>query len=287
MSFENIDTPASEAELSGQDIVDPVDSPTDPVEIEQPEPEPEPVVKAKEAEPEEQAGERNPVIPRARFDEVNTKLHAERERAEAAERQLAELQQVQQSTQAQADGAVNIDALETQFFDAMMEGDKDTAVKLRAQINAELSSRAEAAATERMSRQMTEREATKALQDTGAKLISAYPFLDHLSPNANAEAINDVVEWRDFYAAKGDPIHVALEKAVAKVGPIYSDAAPVVTPTDTRKQAALARNAADAAAQPPANVAGVGNRAAPQKPKVETQQDWEKLSDADRESMLQ
>lgn len=286
MSFEDIDTPVSDAELSGQDVADPVVAPDDPAATVDPvEPEP----KADVAEAEDPAPERNPVIPRARFDEVNTKLHAERERAEAAERRLAEMMQTQQVAQQSAPATADIDAMEVKFFDAMMEGNRDEAVKIRAQINAEISSRAESAANERMARQLSERETKSALESVGAKAMEQYPFLDHQSDAANAEAIGEVVEWRDFYQSKGDPIHVALGKAVAKVGPGYStpaQTAAAILPVDSRKKAALVRNAADAAAQPPAQVAGIGNRAAPPNPKVETQQDWEKLSDADRDSML-
>jgi len=283
MSFSDIDTPASDEELSGTgsesldppEVVDPDIADVVPVDESAP-------VDEQVAEP---VQDRSPVIPRARFDEVNAKLHYERERAEAAERRLAEMEQAPATSAPPV--AADIDAMELEFFDAMMEGNKESAVKIRNQINAELSSRAEAVASERFSRQMNERDSLQAMQSAGAKAIAAYPFLDHQSDAANVEAINEVVEWRDFYAAKGLPAHAALEKAVAKVGPTYAVAtAPMLVATDGRKQAALSRNAVDAAAQPPANVAGVGNRAAPPKPQAETQGDWEKLTEAERNALL-
>lgn len=286
MSFEDIDTPVSDEELNGSadpaapSANDPADSVADdPVKVES---------KTQEevaASAEESAAERNPVIPRARFDEVNAKLHAERERAEAAERRLAEIEAAKQPPAAES--AVDIKALIKESKEAIMEGDTDRAAEIDFRIYQEQQRVARAEAEAKFSQQLAEREAQSAMQTVFAKSIESYPFLDHRSDGANAQAIAEVVEWRDFYSAKGVPDHVALEKAVAKVAPSYAASNPEAAPlVDTRKSNALSRNAADAAAQPPAQVAGVGNRAAPPKPKVESQQDWEKLSDADRESML-
>lgn len=284
MSFADIDTPISDEELSGMDgeKIDPpvVDKPeageVDPV-IDTP-------VKDEAGDPaSEPTQDRSPVIPRARFDEVNAKLHAEREQVELLRAQLAEQQQAQQQLSSQVD----VNALEKDYYAAMMSGDEDKAIAIRGQINSELFARAEASVSDRVTKQLSEREATQALQAAGAKAISEYPFLDHQSGAANEAAINDVVEWRDFYVAKGDVAHVALEKAVAKVGPMYAQTGAVATaPVDTRKAAALARNAVDANSQPPAQVAGVGNRAAPPKPKIETQKDWDKLSESERDELL-
>lgn len=300
MQIDDIDTPVSEAELSGMDEVAEVDPPVvDDPEVKDevtPPAEVEPVV---EAEPVvEQPTEREKAIPRARFDELNAKLHQEREAREAVERRLAELEQAKaKPAEKTEDAEVDIDALEQAYFDKMMEGDRDEALKIRAKVNAELQHRAEVIAdrqtTQRIQEQTLkeyEKEAKRQVDTVFAKAIAEYTFLDTNSPDVNMDAINEAVEWRDFYASKGYPVHEALEKAIAKVAPTYATAKPADPPTppvvDPRKAAALARNAADAKAQPPAQEAGIGNRTTPPGPKVETQKDWEKLSESEREQIL-
>jgi len=283
MTLDDIDTPISEDELygDGSELLDPTEVVKPDLGEVDPAKEVAPVVEPT-AEP---AQDRSPVIPRARFDEVNAKLHAEREQVEALRAQLAAQQQSQQP---EAVGQVDVVALEKEYFAAMMAGEEDKAIEIRGQINNELFSRAEASAADRVTKQLGEREAKSSLDSVVAQAVSTYSFLDVNSADSNTEAIAEVVELRDFYMFKGDPLHVALSKAVAKVGPTYSAQSNSVAaaPTDTRKAAALARNALDAMAQPPAQVAGVGNRAAPPQPKIETQKDWEKLTDAERDSLL-
>lgn len=288
MSFDNIDVPVEESELFGGADAAPEASETALGDAELASDAGGEI--PAESEPEAPAQEREAAIPRARFDEVNAKLHSERERAEAAERRLAELEQQSKAPQGEPTASsASLEEMESKFYDAMMDGDKEQATKIRAEINTELAARAERAASERLSRQLSEREVALSVASVGAKALADYPFLNHEADTANAEAIAEVIEWRDFYTSKGEPLPVALEKAVAKVAPSYVSAQPAAEApaVDPRKRAALTRNAAESALQPPAPVAGIGNRAAPPRPKVDTQQDWEKLSDSDREMMLQ
>ena len=278
MSFDDIDTPVSEEELSGvQDTLD--------IEQEPETPEPETVVEeveeieAREVEPEQ----RSPTIPRARFDEVNAKLHQEREEKAALQ---AELEKIRQQTKADNPSGVDIDSLEDQYHDAIYDGDKDKAKALRSQINAELEARAERRAADRAVAEISNREANSRLLAVVGEVVKTYPFLDSAGPNANPDAIAEVVEWRDFYMSKGMAAHEAVAKAAAKVAPGYINGQSEPEKPDVRKQAALERNAKDAAAQPPANVTGIGNRATPIKPKIDTVKDWESLSAKEREEIL-
>ena len=251
-----------------------------------PEPMPDPEPKAEEdPKPEEEDApqpKRDAVIPRARFDEVNAKLHAEREEAN---RLRAELEALNRSSTTQAD-AVDVDTLEDQFFDAIINGEKERAKEIRAQINAEIYTKARAASEEVVSTTLTQREIQSSFAKVVEQTVTDYPFLDSNSPDANAEAIGEVVEWRDFYLSKGDTPAAALQKAAAKIAPIYSKAAPEL-PTDKRKQAALATAAKASAAQPPAVEAGIGNRAIPFGDDIiGDQAKWEKASEAERLRML-
>lgn len=302
MHLDDIDTPVSEAELSGiDDVAEVGKSPEVKLEGEDPaaalaaDKEPPDVVE--ETPPAvEPKQERESYIPRARFDELNAKHHAEREAREALERRLAELEANTKAVEKPEPLAVDVDSLEQKYFDLMMEGNREEAVKIRSQINAEIQSRAEAVADAKANqrvqeevRKVSEQEAEREMIGVASKAVIEYPFLDPNSPDVNPEAISEVVEWREFYASKGDPIHVALAKAVNRVAPSYAEANPAIQAepmTDKRKDAAIKRNAADAMAQPPVQSAGVGNRAAPPAPKVETQKDWEKLSESEREQIL-
>lgn len=246
---------------------------------------------------EEQSG-RAQVIPRARFDEVNAKLHAERERAEELARQLAEAKAIKDQAAAEKaadDAQAKIDELEAKHYDAILEGDKESALAIRREINQVIRADAERQAAERAERAIAERQkrddegrAAAEFESLVAETLTKYPFLDDASAEANAEAIADVVVWRDHFLGAGKSIAEALRLSVGKVAPLYAKSAaePVPAKEDTRKKAAIERNAADAVSQPAAPVAGLGNRAAPPMPEVKTQADWEKLSEKEREALL-
>ena len=258
-----------------------------------PEPMPDPEPKAEEdPKPEEEGApqpRRDAVIPRARFDEVNAKLHAEREEANRLRAELEALSQPKTSQPTEID----VDTLEDQFFDAIINGEKEKAKEIRAQINAEIYTKARAASEEAVSTTLTQREIQSSFAKVVEQTVTDYPFLDSNSPDANAEAIGEVVEWRDFYLSKGDTPAAALQKAAAKIAPIYNkttEPTPDPTPeplTDKRKQAAIANAAKASAAQPPAVEAGIGNRAVPFGDDIiGDQAKWEKASEAERLRML-
>ena len=274
----------TDLELLGGVIDEDQTADPEPEVVEEAEPAPEvaPEPKAETEEEDAPQPKRDAVIPRARFDEVNAKLHAEREEAN---RLRAELEALNRSSTTQAD-AIDVDTLEDQFFDAIINGEKERAKEIRAQINAEIYTKARAASEEAVSTTLTQREIQSSFAKAVEQTVTDYPFLDSNSPDANAEAIGEVVEWRDFYLSKGDTPAAALQKAAAKIAPIYSKAAPEL-PTDKRKQAALATAAKASAAQPPAVEAGIGNRAIPFGDDIiGDQAKWEKASEAERLRML-
>ena len=281
----------TDLELLGGVIDDEQAADPEPEVVEEAEPAPEVAPEPKPEQEEEDAPQpkRDAVIPRARFDEVNAKLHAEREEAN---RLRAELEALNRSSTTQAD-AIDVDTLEDQFFDAIINGEKERAKEIRAQINAEIYNKARAASEEVVSTTLTQREIQTSFAKVVEQTVTDYPFLDSNSPDANAEAIGEVVEWRDFYLSKGDTPAAALQKAAAKIAPIYNkttEPTPDPTPeplTDKRKQAAIANAAKASAAQPPAVEAGIGNRAVPFGDDIiGDQAKWEKASEAERLRML-
>lgn len=287
----DIDTPANMELLGGTDIDEPVvdETPADqPVVDDGPVETPAEVVAEEVVDEDPAPAKRDPVIPRARFDEVNAKLHAEREEVE---RLRAELN-ARTTADTVTPDVIDVDELEDAYFEAILEGDKARAKEIRATINSEIYAKAEAASTAAVSRQLTEREVQVSFANTVSQTITDYPFLDSNSAEANPDAIADVVEWRDLYISKGDSPAVALQKAAAKVAPLYaSKPETVVEPApsvDQRKQKALAAAANAAANQPPRVDAGVGNRAIPVGDSIISDQNkWEKASDAERLRYLQ
>ena len=262
-----------------------VDPEPEPTPAPTPDPEPKEEEAPKSDEEDAPQPKRDAVIPRARFDEVNAKLHAEREEAN---RLRAELEALNRSSTTQAN-VIDVDTLEDQFFDAIINGEKEKAKEIRAHINAEIYNKARAASEEVVSSTLTQREIQSSFAKVVEQTVTDYPFLDSNSPDANAEAIGEVVEWRDFYLNKGDTPAAALQKAAAKIAPIYSKATePTPEPlTDKRKQAAIANAAKASAAQPPAVEAGIGNRAIPFGDDIiGDQAKWEKASEAERLRML-
>ena len=228
---------------------------------------------------------RDAVIPRARFDEVNAKLHAEREEAARLRAELEAMTRRPEPTDS------SIDALEDEYFEAMIAGDKGKAKEIRATINAEIFTRAQAASEETVTATLTQREIQTSFSKAVEQTVSAYPFLDSTGPEANADAIADVVEWRDFYINKGDTPAMALQKAASKVAPIYA-AKPEPEPkpepvVDTRRQKAVETAAKTASAQPPAVEAGIGNRAIPiGDDLISDQNKWDKAPEAERQRLL-
>ena len=274
----------TDLELLGGVIDEDQTADPEPEVVEEAEPAPEVAPEPNPEQEEEDAPQpkRDAVIPRARFDEVNAKLHAEREEAN---RLRAELEALNRSSTTQAD-AIDVDTLEDQFFDAIINGEKEMAKEIRAQINAEIYNKARAASEEVVSTTLTQREIQSSFAKVVEQTVTDYPFLDSNSPDANAEAIGEVVEWRDFYLSKGDTPAAALQKAAAKIAPIYSKAAPEL-PTDKRKQAAIANAAKASAAQPPAVEAGIGNRAVPFGDDIiGDQAKWDKAPEAERQRFL-
>lgn len=217
------------------------------------------------------AGKGGEFIPKGRFNEVNDQkkealrlAELERQRADALERELQALRSAKPAA-APAPAAPVFDesAKEREYADALMEGDMDKALAIRAEINKHVR---QAAAAEAREAQRREREA-ESLQAVSDQAIKDYPYLD--TPEG-AEVLDLILAARDRKVASGVPIVKALADAVASIAPKFAPAS-TETPSrelpntpprkDTRTEDAIKRGAAASAAQPPLVQAGIGNRA--------------------------
>jgi hypothetical protein len=252
-----------------------------------------------EDEPED-GGKKSRVVPHARFHEVNESLKAEREARLRLEEELARARGASGAgKKADADDGkakFDIDAKEAEYADALMEGDKDKALAIRKEINSELRRQAKEEAAEQAVQEVSTQAARNAFQAAVSETIAEFPFLDSKSKKANADAIAEVVEWRDFYITKGNSPADALRKAAAKVGPQYAPKKKAADPdegddegddedlnakklAELRRKNALRRNADSANRQPAAPTGGTGERSSSAKlnPEDMSESEWEKL----------
>lgn len=237
--------------------------------------------------------DRDAQIPRGRFDEVNSKLKAERERREELEAELAQLRSEKQAQgqskegQQTAEPGFDYKAARAAYREALVCGDDDKADALMDEIEkhreADLMAKVRAASREEAQGAVSAKESKTLLDAAVAKALNDYPELN--DNGGDNQQLKDVVEWRDFYISRGQAPHEALTAAVAKVMP-QKAAQPNDPPVDQRKQKAIERNAADAERQPAAPSAGIGNRGVPSAPVIETQEQWDRLPESERERML-
>ena len=249
-------------------------------------------VAATPAVEEEEAAKPNGMIPKARFDEVNNAKKA----AELREATLlAEIDALRKGEvkpeavkEAAAEAAPDVGALEEQYADALMDGDRDKARELRMQINAIIRDSAV---------QEIEHRSSKAIESgninaAAAAVIAQYPEFDDAGESANAEAIDEMVEMRDFYiTSKGMSPAEAITKAAEKVARMYglgAKADPEETPAvDDRTVVAIRRGAAVAAGQPNTSAVGVGTRQDAAKVNIQTmsEEQFEALPEAEKKRM--
>ena len=210
------------------------------------------------------------MVPHARFNEVNETLKHERAERLRLEEELARARGQQPSAKEDAPEAkpegYDFDAAEDRYMDALLDGDKAAAAKIRQEIRAaeqrkfaeQSALTAKQAADEELRRRDAEEE-----QAVAGKVLTAalakYPFLDHESDAADHDAIEDVIARRDLYMRQGMPFAKALAAAVEKVGPRYApqDAPAKSTRTATTEQ--IKRNL-ERERRIPAAMPGVGER---------------------------
>lgn len=258
------------------------------------------------ADAEDHADTRGARIPKARFDEVNeARKEAQRAaeearaRAEELERELAALRAPKPAAEPAAPAAPAFDeaAKESEYIEALMEGDGKKAAAIRAEINAHLRQSAanEAAErtrleNERASAEATQKAVASALQAESALALQNFPYLD--TPEG-AEALDLILASRDAKIARGMAPHLALREAVEKIAPKFApdgDAPPTSASTngkprgDTRSANAVARGAEDSNLQPPSVQAGIGNRATAARINVEamSEEQFSNLSAEDK-----
>lgn len=239
------------------------------------------------------SGKKQGAVPYSRFKEVNDEARTSRERLLQLEEENARLKgQVPAKEDKPKDEpkAYDFDAAEDRYMDAVLDGDKDKAKTIRAEIRAE-ERRANEAEAKKLAATSTAEERERVRQELEAErtaevldgIYEKYPFLDHAAKGANKEAIQEVVDLRDVYVSRGMPFSKAIAQAAERVGKLYAPEKKAdddgrkkdePSPADRRAQDQRQRNAT-AELDQPSRMNGSGQRSRL------GELDIEKMSDAD------
>ena len=179
------------------------------------------------------AGEDKPkMVPHARFNEVNEEAKAHRARVLALEEELARVKGASPAATKKEEPKVesfDFDAAEERYSEALLDGEKDKARQIRAEIRAEEQKAAEQRAEEAADRRYKTNKAADDASRTKlefdlelSKAYAAYPFLSNESAEANPDAIDETLVWHQHFMAKGKTAAQALAAAVEKIGPRYA-----------------------------------------------------------------
>lgn len=231
-------------------------------------------------------------VPIGRFNEVNTEKKDLAARLEAAEAELERMrttapQKPTPPTEPEKP-VFDEDAQESAYTEALLDGDVVKANAIRKAINANIREQAVATATETIRGESVAREQTNTLAKASQQAVADFPYLD--TPDG-AEVVELIIASRDRRVTQGVPIAEALRQAVAAIAPKFAPVAndpPSGDPAkDTRTANALTRGAADSVAQPPAILAGIGNRATAQKVDVAqlTEEQFDALTPAEKKKL--
>lgn len=231
-------------------------------------------------------------IPRGRFNEVNQQRKDALAQLAAANEEIARLKEGREAapaaTAAAQSAVFDVEAQEEAYVEALMDGDTKAAVAIRRQINAHLQHQA----SERVTQELTTRQAEQLLKNTAKSVSDAYPWLNQ--PESD-DVLELILAARDRKIAAGMPPHLALADAANTIAPRFApagdtpsgDLPKVAAAKDTRPAAALARGAADSTAQPPALQAGIGQRATATRVNVSqlTEEQFEALTPAEKKRL--
>lgn len=155
---------------------------------------------------EEGLAQREPMIPKSRFDQVLEKQKALQKRLEEA---LApKVEDVKEAPD------FDFDAKEVEYQTLVMEGETEKATKLRSEIRAAEKQQMMFEVQAKMGQTVTQNQEMVDLQTKAAELESLYPELNQANPEFDQDKTNEVLELRDAYMTQGYMGADALDKAV-------------------------------------------------------------------------
>ena len=251
-----------------------------------------------EAEPESEAGEveapagKGAGVPLGRFQEINDERKALREEVAAIRAELAALKgpppaPVPEPAPAEP-APFDFDAQGAAYTEALLDGEHERARAILQAIHQAQLREAQAVAAKAAQEAFAAAREEERVAAEASAAVQQYPFL---ADGGDPAAIAETREWWDFYKGRGEPAHLALRKAVERVGPLFAkkaepepEPAPEPPKVPDRAQEAKLRGAEAANRQPPRLRAGTGSRGLGAEPPIGelSEEQFEKLSAEDK-----
>lgn len=164
----------------------------------------------------EKSGTHEKTVPYKRFDEVN-------KRRRVAEDKLKEMED-QAQTREEEDAQIPFDfeSKESEYMDAVLEGDKDKGSILRKEIRAAEKEMYEASATKVATEQSSKTKDDIEFNQVALDLQKQYNVLDEESEYFDQEVVDEILAFTNGYLTGGQYTRIgALRKAVTQAGKIY------------------------------------------------------------------
>lgn len=192
--------------------------------------------------------EKEPMIPKSRFDEVLQKQKALQKQLDEA--QNPPLEAIKEAPE------YNFDEKEQEYQTLVLEGDQEKATQLRAEIREAEKQQMMFEMQSRMGHTVKKSQEEADLLAKAAELEAKYPMLDQNNANFDQNKTEEVMALRDAYILQGFEGAVALDKAVNILMRDVSDA-PAPDPvekkvTEKKKAANVSKKIAASESQPPA-----------------------------------
>ena len=175
---------------------------------------------------EEGLAQKEPMIPKSRFDEVLAKQKALQKKLDEAT-----APKVEDVTEAPE---FDFDAKEVEFANLLMEGETEKATKLRSEIRAAEKQQLMYEMQAKMGQTVTQATEQEKLQAKAFELEAKYPELNQADPSFNQDKTNEVLELRDAYMTQGYTGADALDKSVKLIMGASAPEAPKADPAQEK-----------------------------------------------------
>lgn len=197
-------------------------------------------------------GNGSPVVPHARFHEVNEALKLERKERERLEALLQQQQPIEQEPELSLDEKMQ--EMINRHAELLYSGEEEEAKK----VMAEMLRMNQLQSVEIMKQEQNAIREEEQWQQSCIAVVQQYPILAD-GEGQNKEALADVLEFTKLYQARGISRAQAVQMAADKVCPMYG-AEPATRKTSSNRSEAIRRNAADSQRIPPTARGGMGER---------------------------